>query len=61
MLRTFFGNTAYNGKISSLNSISLRKQWADITTGTGPVIWTLIVPAAGYSLYLKEKRYLRGQ
>jgi glycosyltransferase involved in cell wall biosynthesis len=52
--RTFLANTAHYTKVSLYLKIGLRKQWTDIKTNTGRILWLLTLPV-GWFLYVKEK------
>ena len=52
--KTFVINTAYYTKVSLYLKIGLRKQWSDIKTGIGRMLWLLTLPI-GWFLYIKEK------
>ena len=53
--KLFLATSSHYTKVSLYLKIGLRKQWADIKTNTGRILWLLTLPI-GWFLYLKEKK-----
>ena len=53
--KLFLATSSHYTKVSLYLKIGLRKQWMDIKTNMGRILWLLTLPI-GWFLYLKEKK-----